>query len=241
MEFDGTITLDGATTEEVWIALSDPNLVWDALPGCVFLVRIEDEEPDFEALRSEYGETQPDLTADPDEIAERAFVEGGQYGALLELSVGSVKPSFRTTVTIEERDKPRMAATGEGSAGNSSFEMRSSMRLSEHEEGVDVEWNAEADVFGRIAQMGQRMINPVANRVIKRFFTNVQETLADLSTDEAAGEDRAANAEDATRSAGGREAENADGSSSRDGQRERGLLSRLKRLLGIGGYKEEER
>ncbi|MFB6205007.1 MAG: CoxG family protein, partial [Haloglomus sp.] len=96
--------------------------------------------------------------------------------------------------------------------GNSSFEMSSWMELSETDDGVAIEWHAEADVFGRIAQMGQRMVNPVANRVVKRFFSNVQETLQELSVEESG----ATEGDASTDSSGG-------------------LLARLKRLLGIGG------
>jgi carbon monoxide dehydrogenase subunit G len=265
MQFDGTFTLDGATADEVWLALSDPQLVWHSLPGCLFLVEIDEDEPDFDALREEYGATDPDLTSDPETIQARAFEEGSRYAAILELSVGSVSPTFRTTVTIDERDDPRMDASGEGSAGNSSFEMRSWMELDEHEDGVDVDWHAEADVFGRIAQMGQRMINPVANRVVKRFFSNVQETLDELATEEATTDADAGggaetdDAADVDGGAGGdaetNDAADVDGDTEPEAEADAGtavdagdeseadedrrqgggILARIKRLLGIGG------
>ncbi|NIS31471.1 MAG: carbon monoxide dehydrogenase, partial [Actinobacteria bacterium] len=81
---------------------------------------------------------------------------------------------------LETREFPEMVATGEGSASNSSFEMRSGMTLSESEDGVAVEWWSESDVFGRVAQMGQRVLNPVANQVVNRFFKKVQSQLAEL-------------------------------------------------------------
>lgn len=183
MEFSGTFELEDTTVDEVWLGLSDPELIRDSLPGCQFLVRVdgEGEDVDFDALRKEYAGEEPELTADPGVIRERAFEEGATYAALIEVSVGSVSPAFESIVTIDRREKPEMAASGEGSAGNSSFEGSSRMELSETENGVRVDWEAEADAFGRIAQMGQRMINPVANRVTKRFFQSIQETLRELS------------------------------------------------------------
>ena len=74
---------------------------------------------------------------------------------------------------------PEMDAVGEGSSSNSSFEMASGMALSEGEDGVAVDWHTQADVFGKVAQMGQRVITPVANRVVKRFFASVQDSLHD--------------------------------------------------------------
>ncbi len=32
MEFDGEFTLEGVTSEEVWLALSDPVMIKNALP-----------------------------------------------------------------------------------------------------------------------------------------------------------------------------------------------------------------
>ena len=114
-------------------------------------------------------------------------MEGGRYAALMQISVGSVEPSFETVVTIEEREFPRMDASGEGSAASSSFEMASGMELVETDGGVEIEWWAEADVFGRVAQMGQRVINPVANRVVGRFFDQIEGELRDVQTDEPSG------------------------------------------------------
>lgn len=178
MEFDGTFDLDGTTLDEVWWALSDPVVIQRALPGCEFLVEVEDDRPDFEELAATAADRE--LSNDLGVIEDRAFKEGHRYATLVELGVGSISPSFETVVTVEKREKPEMVASGEGSAGNSSFEMRSGMTLSETGAGVSVEWWTEADVFGRVAQMGQRVLNPVANRVVKRFFKAVQSEIDEL-------------------------------------------------------------
>ena len=174
MEFSGTFELEDTTTEEVWLALSDPVMIEHALPGCQFLVEVEDTDIDFDALREEHGDRDVEPTSDPETIAERAFEEGNHYAAVIQISVGPVNPTFETVVTIDERDQPYMEASGEGSAGDSSFEMNSWMDLTDADDGVGVEWETEADVFGRIASMGQRVINPAANQVVKRFFSSVQ-------------------------------------------------------------------
>lgn len=191
MEFDGTFELEDATTEEVWLALSDPIMVKNALPGCKFLLEVEDENPDWDELRERAeaaGEDPPTLPeADVEDVAERAFEEGKSYAALMEIGVGSVNPSFETVVTITDREFPVMNATGEGSASNSSFEMESGMTLEEMGDDVAVEWWTEADVFGRVAQMGQRVINPVANRVVNRFFSKVEDQLTEVGDEEGSG------------------------------------------------------
>jgi hypothetical protein len=190
MEFSGTFELEETTVDEVWLALSDPVLVEQSLPGCAFLVRVDDTDADFDELREEATDREAEPTADPEVIAERAFEEGGHYAALMQISVGPVNPTFETVVTIDRREYPTMSATGEGSSSNSSFEMSSGMTLSETDDGVVVEWETEADVFGKVAQMGQRVVSPVANRVVKRFFSSVQDQLRErqLATEAAAEE-----------------------------------------------------
>lgn len=224
MEFSGTFELEDATVETVWLALSDPAMVQHALPGCELLVRVDEADPDFDELRERHAGDPPELTADPDVIEGRAFEEGTTYAALVETSVGSVSPSFETVVTIDERAEPYMAASGEGTAGNSSFEMESWMELSATDGGVAVEWSAEADVFGRLAQMGQRMINPVANRMTKRFFGNLQDQLADLEA-EADADDEGSESEHPEPGVDDESAASNGGV---------GLFARLKRLIGIG-------
>ncbi|WP_435079049.1 CoxG family protein [Halococcus sp. AFM35] len=177
MKFSGTFKLNDTTTEEVWLALSDPVMIENALPGCQFLVEVEDTDVDFDALREEHGDRDVEPTSDPETIAERAFEQGNHYAGVIGISIGPVNPTFETVVTIEERDQPYMEAGGEGSAGDSSFEMTAWMDLDATDDGVEVDWTAEAEVFGRIAQMGQRVINPAANQVVKRFFSSVQDEI----------------------------------------------------------------
>lgn len=184
MEFSGTFELEGTTTDEVWLALSDPVLIADALPGCEFLLHVESDDVDFDELEQRANEQDAELSGDPEVIAKRAFEEGETYAALMQISVGPVNPTFETVVTIDKRDRPEMYASGEGSSGDSSFEMSSGMTLAETDDGVAVEWETEADVFGKVAGMGQRVINPVANRVVKQFFSSVQEKLHELQLDD---------------------------------------------------------
>ncbi len=197
MEFNGTFEIEDVSPEEVWLALSDPFMIKSALPGCEFLVEVEGDNVDFDELKNqaeEAGEDPPILPeADPDDVAARALEEGGRYAALVEIGVGSVKPSFETIVTIEEREFPDMTASGEGSSSGSSFEMRSGMTLEETETGVAINWWAETDVFGRIAQMGQRVINPVANRVINRFFGKIEDQLNEVSSEDSSIRDKIRN------------------------------------------------
>lgn len=184
MRINGTIELEDTSKEEVWLALSDPALIKNALPGCKFLLEVTAKNPDFDELRKRAEGKDWEISMDPDVVSERSIEQGDRYAALMEISVGSVSPSFESVVTIDERKFPKMKASGTGEASSSSFEMESGIHLKESDGGVRIEWWAKAEIFGRIAQMGQRVIKPVANRVVNRFFQRVQDQLETLDPDE---------------------------------------------------------
>jgi carbon monoxide dehydrogenase subunit G len=192
MKFDGEFELEDVPPEQAWVVLSDPIAVRDALKGCQYITPMDDDfewdtyEPDEDV------ETLPE--ADADVVADRAFVAGQEYAALMQIGVGSVKPKFETTVTIEERDDENfeMTATGSGSASGSSFSMESGMRIHGREDvdGSRIEWWTEADITGRIAQLGGRVINPVANKIVNDFFTAIESEMSDVEETDSGVTDR---------------------------------------------------
>lgn len=183
MEFRGQFELDGVPPEEAWVVLSDPVAVRDALDGCEYITRIDDKEFNFD-------EYEPDedvatlFEADPEVVAERSFVEGGQYAASMQVGVGSIKPHFELRGTITEREFPRMVATGGGDASSSRFEVESGMEIFETDDGSRIEWWATADISGRIAQLGGRALRPVTNKVVNSFFNNIREQIVDVEESE---------------------------------------------------------
>jgi len=118
-------------------------------------------------------------------------VAGRKYAALMQVGVGSVKPKFETTVTIDERDGEafEMLASGGGDANGSSFSMNSGMRIHELEDGDGsrIEWWTEADISGRIAQLGSRVIKPVPDKIVNNFFGNIEQQMTDVDEQTSSG------------------------------------------------------
>ncbi|MEY7851878.1 CoxG family protein [Natrarchaeobius sp. A-rgal3] len=185
MEFDGEFELEEVPPEKAWIVLSDPIAVRNSLKGCRYIAPMDDDFSFDEYEPDEDAETLPE--ADPEVVAARAFREGERYAALMQVGVGSVKPRFETTVTIDERDDEdlEMIASGGGDASSSSFSMTSGMRIHDLEdgEGSRIEWWTEADVTGRIAQLGSRVIEPVANKIVTNFFGSIEQQMTDVDAE----------------------------------------------------------
>ena len=192
MEFSGEFDLADVPPEKAWVVLSDPYAVRNSLKGCRYITP-KDEDFSFDTYEAEEDvETLPD--ADPDDVAARAFQEGTEYAALMQVGVGSVKPKFETTVSIDERDEEEfiMTATGSGNASSSSFSMNSGMHIhpSEDGDGSRIEWWTEADVSGRIAQLGSRVMNPVANKIVGNFFKDIEKQMSDVEATDSSVTDR---------------------------------------------------
>jgi carbon monoxide dehydrogenase subunit G len=189
MEFEGEFELDGLPPEKAWIVLSDPIAVRDSLKGCRYITPMDDEFSFDEYEAKEDLETLPE--AEAEDVADRAFVAEQKYAALMQAGVGSVKPRFETTVTIDERDDEtfEMLASGGGDASGSSFSMNSGMRIHglEDGEGSRIEWWTEADISGRIAQLGSRVIKPVADKIVNNFFSSIEQQMTDVNENTKAG------------------------------------------------------
>ena len=192
MNFEGEFELEGVPPEKAWVVLSDPVAVRNSLKGCKYITPMDDEFGWDTYEPEEDVETLPE--ADAEVVAARAFKQGQKYAALMQVGVGSVKPKFETTVTIDDRDEEQfvMTATGSGSASGSSFSMESGMHIHPQEEGDGsrIEWWTEADISGRIAQLGGRVINPVANKIVNNFFSDIERQMTEVEDTDSGVTDR---------------------------------------------------
>lgn len=187
MEFTGEFDLAGIEPDDAWVMLSDPVAIRNALTGCKYITPM-DETFSFDDYEPEADrETLPE--ADPEVVADRVFREGETYAALMQVGVGSVKPKFESRVTIDERDEERrrMLATGGGTASDSTFEMESWMEVHETDDGSRIEWGTQADVSGRIAQLGNRVMDPVADKIVTNFFGNVEQQMTEVEESDEGG------------------------------------------------------
>ncbi|MAS45002.1 MAG: carbon monoxide dehydrogenase [Rhodobacteraceae bacterium] len=86
--------------------------------------------------------------------------------------VGPVKAKFKGAVTLEdivEGESYRLV--GEGKGGAAGFAKGGAhVRLSDHDEGTLLTYEAEARVGGKLAQLGSRLIDGFARKMADEFF-----------------------------------------------------------------------
>jgi uncharacterized protein len=95
-----------------------------------------------------------------------------QMRSTVTLKVGPVKASFKGLVTLSDLDPPNgYTTTGEGSGGAAGFAKGSaSIKLLPDGTATVMEYSAKADVGGRLAQLGGRLIDATANKLAGDFF-----------------------------------------------------------------------
>src|SRR5262245_8931504 len=142
MEFKGRYTIP-APPQAVWDALQDEHVLAQSIPGCESVQKISDAE--FKAS---------------------AMVKIGPMRARFE---GRVQLSPRTP---EGGSSHALTLKGEGQGGAAGFARgESDVRLSSSADGQTIlDYDAKAIVGGRLAQLGQRLIDGAAKSLADEFF-----------------------------------------------------------------------
>lgn len=98
------------------------------------------------------------------------------------LRVGPIKASFEGAVELSNLDPPRSyTISGEGKGGIAGFAKgRADVSLAEDGPGATMlTYIVKADVGGKIAQLGSRLIDSTARKLAGQFFTNFGSQLSD--------------------------------------------------------------
>jgi carbon monoxide dehydrogenase subunit G len=92
--------------------------------------------------------------------------------AKVTLKVGPVKAKFKGNVTLNPDNPPEhFSLTGEGSGGAAGFARGGAeVTLTEVEGGTLLSYTASADIGGKLAQLGSRLIQGTAKKLASKFF-----------------------------------------------------------------------
>ncbi|QIG96629.1 MULTISPECIES: SRPBCC family protein [unclassified Bradyrhizobium] len=104
--------------------------------------------------------------------------EGG-FRAVARMKVGPVSARFRGKVTLSDLDPPNgYKISGEGEGGVAGFAKGGAkVDLVEREGGTLLSYHVDAQIGGKLAQLGQRLINGTAKKMADEFFANFARAL----------------------------------------------------------------
>ena len=102
-----------------------------------------------------------------------------EYKATMKVGVAAIKGTFEGKVKLSDLEPPnryRMAV--EGSGGPGFVRGDAGMQMSDVDGGTKVSYDADVQVGGLIASVGQRMLGGVTKMMLDQFFTRMTELLA---------------------------------------------------------------
>ncbi|PCH47474.1 MAG: carbon monoxide dehydrogenase [Hyphomicrobiales bacterium] len=103
-----------------------------------------------------------------------------QMTATVVTKIGPVKATFKGEVTLENLNPPESyTISGEGKGGIAGFAKGgANVKLTEIDEGTQLDYSVEAKIGGKLAQLGSRLIDSTAKKLAKEFFNNLSERLS---------------------------------------------------------------
>jgi carbon monoxide dehydrogenase subunit G len=96
------------------------------------------------------------------------------YRAVAKIKIGPVSARFKGKVILSDIDPPNgYKISGEGEGGVAGFAKGgATVRLAEKDGGTLLSYDVEAQIGGKLAQLGQRLINGAAKKLADEFFAN---------------------------------------------------------------------
>jgi carbon monoxide dehydrogenase subunit G len=110
-----------------------------------------------------------------------------EYAITVDVGVGSVKGTYEGTFALTDKQEGEactVRATASGRPG--SVETVARMRLTDHEGGALLAYEADATVTGPLAGVGQRLMGAAARRTTEQFLSALETTIVSPPTAEAA-------------------------------------------------------
>ena len=99
-------------------------------------------------------------------------VSDTEFAAVAVNKIGPVKAKFKGKVALSDLDPPNgYKISGQGDGGVAGFAKGGAdVKLTEKDGGTLLTYNVEAQIGGKLAQLGQRLINGAAKKLADDFF-----------------------------------------------------------------------
>ena len=96
------------------------------------------------------------------------------FRAVAKMKVGPVSARFKGKVALSDLDPPNgYRISGEGEGGVAGFAKGgATVKLADKGGGTLLTYDVEAQIGGKLAQLGQRLINGTAKKLADEFFAN---------------------------------------------------------------------
>ncbi len=106
-----------------------------------------------------------------------------EFQAVATVKVGPVKARWKGKIKLSDFDPPNSyRITGEGEGGVAGFAKGGAVvSLADKDGGTLLSYNVEAQIGGKLAQLGQRLINSAAKKTADDFFERFKVVAAEMT------------------------------------------------------------
>jgi len=110
---------------------------------------------------------------------ELTKVSGSELEAKVALKIGPIKAHFSGNVTLNPENPPQtFSLSGEGNGGIAGFARGgATVELEDRGDETLLRYEATADIGGKLAQLGSRLIQGTAKKLAAQFFESLKSEL----------------------------------------------------------------
>lgn len=110
-------------------------------------------------------------------------VSDTQLTAKVVLKIGPVKAKFAGDVSLDTQGAPdKFSLTGQGNGGVAGYAKGGAdVELVEQDGGTMLIYEAKAEIGGKLAQLGSRLVVSTAKKLSKAFFENFEKVVCDTA------------------------------------------------------------
>lgn len=97
----------------------------------------------------------------------------------LRVGISHIRGNARIKLSLSEADRPRHAVyEGKGDVAGGTVNLTAGFDLEKTMSGTKVNWKGQAQVVGRLASLAGGMLEPLAQKNVKRLINGLQTALA---------------------------------------------------------------
>src|SRR4029077_5831450 len=103
-----------------------------------------------------------------------------EFSAVATIKIGPVKARFKGRVHLSDMDPPNgYKISGEGEGGVAGFAKGgAAVKLTEKDDGTLLTYDVESQIGGKLAQLGQRLVQGTAKKLADDFFNKFAAAVA---------------------------------------------------------------
>lgn len=110
-------------------------------------------------------------------------ISDNEFRAIAKMKIGPVSTRFKGRVTLGDFDPPSSySISGEGEGGIAGFAKGiATVRLHERDGKTLLSYNVDVQIGGKLAQLGQRLLNGAAKKLADEFFVKFADALQEVA------------------------------------------------------------